>query len=146
MPDVAEPSTWLFDGRDPHRDLPPAEAEQVAAMTIEYGDPVYATLPETTVDAVSELLRGFYAHTPYRRLAGVERVDEQAVRVRAEQRASSRDETEWVPEIHPEHVAAIQSRLIEYFGPLWRARAGEAAGSVLVRRVIGREFGYPNHD
>ncbi|MFB6109739.1 MAG: hypothetical protein ABEJ60_02540 [Halodesulfurarchaeum sp.] len=142
MPEIDEPSTWLFDGSDPRRDLPPAEAEQVAAMTIEYGDPIYAPLPETAVEAVTELLRGFYAHTPYRRIAGVERTDERTVRVLAEKRSSSREDTAWRPAVHSAHVRDIQAELTEYFGPLWRARTAEEAGTVLVGRVIGREFHY----
>ncbi|MFB6085270.1 MAG: hypothetical protein ABEJ84_00460 [Halodesulfurarchaeum sp.] len=151
MTEIAEPSEWLFDGSEPGRDLPPAEAEEVAALSLTYDEPICTTLPESAVEAVRELFRGFYAHTPYRRIAAVERVDEETIAVYGETRSSASGADDWEPHLHTQDVDDLQTLLIEYFGPLWRVRrreppldrSGEAGGAVEISRVVGRRFHYP---
>ncbi|MFW5921817.1 MAG: hypothetical protein ACOCRC_00780 [Halodesulfurarchaeum sp.] len=151
MVEIAEPSDWLFDGSEPQRDLPRDEAEQVAALAITYDEPICTPLSESAVEGVRELFRGFYAHTPYRQIATVERVDEETIAVSGEKRPSASDPDGWEPHIHDRDVEALQSRLVEFFGPLWRVRRraadpdrpAETRGVIEIRRVVGRRFHYP---
>lgn len=144
---VTEPAVWLFDGARPERDLPEAEAEAVASMGIVYGDPLLDRLPESAVAGVRELLRGFFAHTPYRRIRSVEREDERTVRIDVERRESHHG-GDWERWLHPADARAMQDRLCESFGPLWRLRRGNAEadtptpGTAHVHRMLGRQFRY----
>ncbi|MGM0372425.1 MAG: hypothetical protein ACQEQJ_07965 [Halobacteriota archaeon] len=147
MSQVAEPSVWLFDGQDPGRDLPAAEAAQVESMALTYDEPIWAPLPDTAVEAVTELFRGFYAHTPYRQIAAIEREDEYTVALHAEHRESNRDD--WDPHVHATHAAEMQETLSDYFGPLWRASreaSDNGTGTVHIHRVVGRKFHYREAD
>jgi len=153
MTTIAEPSVWAFDGEQPARDLPADEAARVEEMTIQFDEPICSELPENAVDAIREVLRGFYEYTPYRRIAAIEREDPYCVAVRGETRQSSHKDDGWEPEIHPNDVASMQSTLVDFFGPLWRVRriddlAGgeECPGSAVVRRVVGRRFHYRDED
>lgn len=145
-----EPSDWLFDGSDPAADLPAAEADRIGALSIEFDEPVYSTLPDSAEAAVTELFRGFYAHTPYRRFAAIERVDETTLQVRVERREHADAEDGWAPEVHDRTVEALQAKLNAFFGPLWRIRRKPAVaaggedkpGTLVVRRVEGRRFHY----
>ncbi|MDZ7850289.1 MAG: hypothetical protein U5K70_05605 [Halodesulfurarchaeum sp.] len=149
-PTLREPTRWLFDGSDPRGDLPTAEADAVESMRIEYEEPLYAPLPETAVEAVRELFRGFHAHTPYRRLATIEQADDQTILVTGEKRSSKSDADGFEPHIHDRDVEAMQSELTDFFGPLWRVRRRSGAagrdpieGRVVIRRVVGRRFHHP---
>jgi hypothetical protein len=150
MADPNEPTDWLFDGANPARDLPASEADRVTELSLTYDDPVCTSLPDSAVDGIRELFRGFFAHTPYRRLGTIERVDDATIAVHAESRTSATEPGGWEPHVHDRDVESMQAQLIEYFGPLWRIRRrrgadeGEPVDGVLeVRRVVGRRFHYP---
>lgn len=149
-PQRPEPSDWLFDGTDPAADLPADEAEQIAGLSIEFDDPICTPLPESAESAVSELFRGFYAHTPYRRLTAIERADETTLLVRAEKREHVDAENGWKPQVHDQAIEELQAQLAAFFGPLWRIRRRRATGpesesepgTLVIRRVEGRQFHY----
>ena len=145
-----EPSDWLFDGTDPAADLPPSEADRIADLSLVFDDPICSRLPESSRSAVRELFRGHFAHTPYRRFAGIEREDERTLLVRAEKREHANEAEGWEPHIHDRTIEALQDLLIDFFGPLWRIHrkrsddsgTGYEPGTVVVRRVKGRHFHY----
>ncbi len=152
MGDVTEPSVWLFDGADPARDLPPEEAEAVRKLRVTFDEPICTALPDTAVEAVRELFRGFYSHTPYRRVSEIEQVDAETIVVTGEKRPHVDDADGWEPHIHSQDIETMQSELTAFFGPLWRVRrkrentdrSNAEPGTVVIRRVVGRRFHYPD--
>ena len=154
MADIAEPSDWLFDGTDPERDLRTEEAEQVRAQSVIFGEPICTPLPESAVDAVRELFRGFYSHTPYRRLSAFEQPDDETIVVSGEKRSHVDDPDGWEPHIHTRDIEAMQAELTSFFGPLWRIKRKQAEddrsqtvpGTLVIRRVIGRQFHYRDQE
>ncbi len=146
-----EPSDWLFDGSDPAADLPAAEAERIAQLSIEFDEPICTSLPDSAEAAVTELFRGFFAHTPYRRIASIERIDDTTLAVRIEHREHADDADGWVPAVHDRTIEGLQATLIDFFGPLWRICRHRAVdtnrdhepGTVSIQRVEGRAFHYP---
>lgn len=149
MTDIEEPSVWGFDGEDPGRELPKTEANRVEALAIRFDEPIWTPLPDTATEAVREAFRGFFEHTPYRRLATIEQVEECQIVVRAETRESNRADAEWEPALHPADVESMQTTLSDLFGPLWRIRPREqgpetdpSPGTAVVGRMIGRRFHY----
>lgn len=153
MADLTEPSVWLFDGADPASDLPPEEAEEVTALSVTFDEPICAHLPDNAVEAVRELFRGFYSHTPYRRISAIEQADAETIVVYGEKRLHADDADGWEPHIHSQDIESMQSELTTFFGPLWRVRRKQEntgrskpePGAVVIRRVVGRRFHYPDH-
>lgn len=152
MGDATEPSVWLFDGADPARDLPPEEAAAVTSLSVTFDEPICTPLPDTAVEAVTELFRGFFSHTPYRRISAIEQADAETIVVYGDKRPHADDADGWEPHIHSQDIESMQAELTAFFGPLWRVRrkredtdrSNAEPGTVVIRRVVGRRFHYPD--